>query len=117
MRNIIVLIPLFLILGGSIWLQILLSKKRNKWLGLILPVLNFIFSLSAIFPLFQEIVLPRTEEQYDEYGNLILATIIQPSGGIFSAISIGFLVYNISTFIFVLIYCIFRNKQKQQQEK
>ena len=41
------LIWLVLIVGG-ILLQIFLSKRENKWTGLILPVLTFLYSLVMV---------------------------------------------------------------------
>lgn len=39
------LVVLFMVLGGVILLQIYLSKKESKWVGLILPIIFFLFSL------------------------------------------------------------------------
>lgn len=38
---------IIIILCGIIWLQIVLSKKVNKWYGRILPIVTLIFSLSV----------------------------------------------------------------------
>ncbi|OQB13728.1 MAG: hypothetical protein BWY15_01576 [Firmicutes bacterium ADurb.Bin193] len=116
MRDVIIVVLSLLILGCVVWLQIFLSKKRNKWLGLILPSINLVFSLTAISPLFQGIVLPQYYEKFDEYGVLIETATIEPSGGIFYAILTGLLIYNISTLVFMVIYWICRNKRKRQQE-
>jgi hypothetical protein len=35
---------LILLVGGSIMLQIFLSRRENRWLGLILPMLTFLIS-------------------------------------------------------------------------
>lgn len=55
MANVIVVVLLclaFLVfLAGSIWLQIFLSKKQNKWLGLIIPLICFVFSIMAVLSL------------------------------------------------------------------
>ena len=45
------IIVMLLFLAGSIWLQIFLSKKKNKWLGLIIPLICFMFSIMTIFSL------------------------------------------------------------------
>lgn len=47
----ITLIFLIVIIAGGIWLQIFLSKKNNKWLGLILPVISCSYSLIKVFGL------------------------------------------------------------------
>lgn len=45
-RNIIVLlIVLIVLIVAVLWLQFFLSKKSSKWLGLILPIITFAFSL------------------------------------------------------------------------
>lgn len=36
---------LVLIMVGILILQIFLSKSKNKWLGIIIPVFNFIFAI------------------------------------------------------------------------
>lgn len=38
-----------LILALVIYLQIFLSRMKNRWAGLILPILSFIYSLIIIF--------------------------------------------------------------------
>ena len=43
------LIVLLAIGAGIIWLQIFLSKKENKWLGLLLPIISLCISLIAVF--------------------------------------------------------------------
>ena len=54
MAGITVLIFLFLIIGvplfivGPIILQIFLSKRENKFVGLIIPILQFVFSLVIV---------------------------------------------------------------------
>lgn len=46
-RVLLVLVFYLAMMGGAIWLQIFLSKKANRWLGLILPIITF--GLSLIF--------------------------------------------------------------------
>ena len=43
------LIIALIAMGGIILLQIFLSRKSNRWLGLILPVVCFAYSLLMIF--------------------------------------------------------------------
>lgn len=45
MNVLLVLVFYLAMMGGAIWLQIFLSKKANRWLGLILPIITFFFSL------------------------------------------------------------------------
>ena len=44
-RTLFASILFLLVLGLVIYLQIFLSKMKNKWFGLILPILSFIYSL------------------------------------------------------------------------
>lgn len=48
-RTLFALIIFLAVVIGVIWLQIFLSKKDNKWLGLILPIVAFLFGL--LYPL------------------------------------------------------------------
>lgn len=47
----VVICILLALLAGSIFLQIFLCGRENKWLGLILPVISFIYSLLAVLGL------------------------------------------------------------------
>lgn len=39
---------LIVFLAGIVLLQIFLSKRKNKWLGLIFPIISFMFSVLAV---------------------------------------------------------------------
>lgn len=45
MRITVFLIFLIVIVIGFIFLQIYLSRQKNKWLGLIMPIICFIFAI------------------------------------------------------------------------
>lgn len=45
---VIILLIALCVAAGVIWLQLCLSKKLNKWLGLILPTITFIYSLICV---------------------------------------------------------------------
>ncbi|MDO5768651.1 MAG: hypothetical protein Q4P13_04035, partial [Psychrobacter sp.] len=49
-----IIIIILLILGGIIWLQIFFSKKNNKSLGLILPVITFIYAIAIVMGMISE---------------------------------------------------------------
>lgn len=86
--NIILLLFLAaLIIGAPIVLQIFLSTKKNKWLGLILPVITFLPSL---------FLLPQ------------VASV--------AAMLPIFLVLNIPTAVLLIIYAVCRQKYKAKQE-
>lgn len=82
-RTMIVL--LFLI--GIVLLQIFLSKRENRWLGLIIPIISFLFSVIALL-------------------NAL---------GFAAAIS-AFIISNIPTLILLAIYIACREKRKKNKE-
>lgn len=83
-------------LAGIIILQIFLSKRKNKWLGLVLPAINIILSIIA--------VLGRAF-----YGNESISQVI------IQAVAV-FLLWNIPTFILIAIYFACREKLKKNKE-
>ena len=84
-----------LLIAGAIVLQIYLSKKKNKWLGLILPLICLIFSLSMTVAI-------------SIYGNMT-------KGEIFSLISSNFLIANVPTIVLLGIYFGCREKIKRNK--
>ena len=93
MKN--VTIRLFFVLGllvGAIFLQIFLSKKKNKWFGLILPAITFLYSLLML---------------------LSIAILEGMTGGeVFMLIASSFLISNIPTIVLLGIYFGCREKMK-----
>ena len=93
--NVLILI-MGMFLPGIIVLQIFLSKRENKWLGLILPMISVLFSIIAVLGV-------------GFYGNE-------------SAIEIAiyligmFLLWNIPTIILMVIYLACREKFKKKKE-
>ena len=85
---------LLAILAAIVFLQIYLSKRDNKWFGLILPIICLLFAL-LIVPL--NTMAPATGIDVDFVINLVLA----------------FAVYNIPTVVFMVIYIVCR-KQKSK---
>ena len=71
-------------------LQTYLAKKRSKWVGLILPLITFVFSLFLL------IISP----------NYISSNLI---------IFITFILVNIPTAIYLIIFFIYRDKNKQSE--
>ena len=90
------LIFLLAILAGIIWLQIFLSKKENKWPGLVMPIISFLFGL--LYPL-----------------NMVV-----PSEGV----TVGFIIEmiivwalgNIPTFVLLAIYFGCRGKFRKNKQ-
>lgn len=84
------------ILIGIAFLQIFLSTKENKRLGLILPGINFVIStlISLIY----------------------LLNALTPDVSIFIGILIVFIAYNVPTVILMAIYYACRNKYKKKHQ-
>lgn len=109
---------------GIVLLQIFLSKKKNKWLGLILPIICIIFSV--IFsvggtPDFTKGELTLSE--FDTNGNIVTEEVIeehrQPlinNGSTIITIILTLLVYNIPTPILLAIYFGCREKIKKNNQ-
>jgi predicted RND superfamily exporter protein len=90
------LLFLIIFLGGIIILNVFLSKRENKWLGLILPIISIMFSIITVLGL-------------AFYGNQSTAEII------FQLIMV-FLLSNIPTIILLAIYFACREKFKKNRE-
>lgn len=91
---ILLIIPLFLIIGvGAIFLQIFLSRRENKWYGLILPGLSLLVSLLYCINIMAT-------------GDMLQDTIL-----IFTTFTLA----NIPTFIFLVIYFICRKGIKKRE--
>ena len=99
MRAAITLLFLLAFIAGGILLQIFLSKKENKWLGLILPIIAFAYSLLTISS------LARTDDM--SWWSIL--------GMVASTLFIA----NIPTVILLVIYfgCRERIKRKKALEK
>lgn len=80
-----------LILLGATCLQVFLSRRKDKILGLVLPVLTFLRSLNIVFSLWKSDIAPME----------VLAL---------------FLFSNIPTMIFIIIYILGRKKIKRNKE-
>jgi len=76
---------------GVIWLQVFLSKRPSKWLGLILPIITFAFSLLCVLGIM-------------DTGNFWQNVILVIS---------TLLLVNISTIILLVIYFVCREKSKR----
>ena len=120
------LIFLILIIIGIVFLQIFLSKKESKWLGLILPFLTFCFSLVAVagIAVFTTGASATMQEQILQNGEIIyetqeIATTAVGTADVTSAIATAiyaFLTYNIPTAILLAIYFACREKQKRNRD-
>ena len=94
---VVVAIATLAVLAGMIMLQIYLSKRESKWLGLILPAISFLLAL--IYPL----NIMDTGDLWQNIGLMIMTLLLA----------------NIFTVILLVIYAAIRSsrKKKAQLEK
>lgn len=120
----VALIPcIILVLVGIIWLQVVLSKKQNKWLGLILPFLCLFISIVGTLGIVTFTTVSRTsviQEVVDEEfvkEEIIEPQIQQPDIGraVVTAVVV-FVMMNIPTLILLAIYFACREKRKKNGE-
>ena len=96
--NIVILILCILLpLAGAIVLQVYLSKKENRWPGLLLPILFFIPSLiiTSVF---------------------LLRSISGGVGATLGSALLVFIICNIPTAILLVIYTVIRGPRKNKNE-
>lgn len=129
MTNLILVALFFGVAGVLIYIQYRLCNGENgKKLGLILPIISFIFSVLCVVSMlvFSAVKTTRTEEidSYDEYGNPSGTEIIEfeedyESGLIPSAIAI-LVITNIPTLIYMIEYAVItsgKNKSRTEAEE
>lgn len=120
-----VLILIFLVVAIVV-LQIYLAKKKNKWLGLILPLITFSISLMALLGVatFYQIGSVRIESQTITEDGVVTKQISESpveidTSEVMQSVLIAvyiFVLYNIPTIILVLIYKDGRKKLKKEIE-
>lgn len=98
MPNVIIISVITLV---SFWFQIILSKKQNIWLGLIMPAAFFV-----ITSVFLVITFTSSINTVEGYGQFLLDYGL--SGVIAQILKIGFIY--LPTFIHLVIYFICRRK-------
>jgi len=108
------MILMIAIAAGIIVLQVFLSRKENKWAGLILPFISFGFSILTFYSFVFFSPPPGTITTFVD-GEFVTTQIAPASSIIASAIYL-FLLYNIPTGILLAIYAACRGKQKRQRD-
>lgn len=102
---------IFLIISiGIVALQIFLSKKESKWLGLILPAISILFSIMAVLGLVSYTTIAG------QSGKVILNAVQIPKVSILLTGLYIFVLYNIPTAILLGIYYACREKIKKNRE-
>jgi hypothetical protein len=121
-NSIVATIVLLLLIAGSVWLQIVLSKMKNRWLGLIIPLICFMFSLlrTISVPMYFTVETSSVTESIDGVEISEETTQVQSDkssiGSMLVTVVPIFLVSNISTFIFLAIYFASREKRKLRNQ-
>lgn len=116
------IIIFLLFLGGCVWLQIFLSRKRNKWLGLIIPLICFLFSIlmvcsMAIYTGPATTTVTQIVDGVQVTNETITSQQEKPSMiTILATVLPVFIVANIPTVIFMAIYFASREKLKLKSE-
>ena len=95
-NTVIIILLFFIVVAGAIALQVFLSKKQNKFIGLILPTIALLFSLIMVL----NVVFEETMTNWQVFFTL------------FSTFFIG----NIPTIILLAIYFGIREKMKIESE-
>ncbi|PKM93911.1 MAG: hypothetical protein CVU84_13460 [Firmicutes bacterium HGW-Firmicutes-1] len=123
MKIVITLVLFLALIIGSVVLQIFLSKRENRWVGLILPIICLIIAtVTALgFGTFSTVIRTSTIKSMDENVNIIANEIqvvdevadidVNFLPVIVSVITL-FLLCNIPTIILIAIYFGCREKKK-----
>ena len=118
--RIIFLIFLFMIPVGGVFLQIYLSKQESKWLGLILPIVTFGFSLLAVLNMVVYVELGTSTTSMYINGEWVTTTIEEGSRemipGAIGGVIYTFVLMNIPTVILLAIYKSGRDKRNRHRE-
>lgn len=109
-RTILLLMILLILIAGVALLQIFLSNKQNKWLGLILPAITVLFSLISVLGLAAFTTMTKQSEK------TILNAVQIPKLSILLTALYVFILYNIPTAILLGIYYACREKIKKNRE-
>lgn len=98
--SMIALITLILIPVGAIFLQVYLSKMNNKYVGMILPSMSFMFSIIAVLSVFSAVTMNNLTDSNIALENTdSISFISQISQAIMIFVSL-----NLSTVVLALIY-------------
>ena len=124
MRNVaFLLVFVIVILVGSVWLQIFLSKKENKWLGLIIPMICFLSSIvitGSIVSYSYITTVKSVEKTMD--GAIVSEHVTEGTsirygvGEVLSTAIPVFVIFNISTAFNLVIYGVCRESRNKNSE-
>lgn len=109
------LVFLLLIFAGLVRLQVFLSKRKNKWLGLILPLLWVVFTVVTFLLSIFTFGSIKMTEGIDGVSQVITRTNATVLDNILLWL-LPALIMNIPTFIFLAIYFACREQFKKNNE-
>ena len=120
-----VLLVLLVLSAGIIVLQIYLSKRENRWLGLILPVISLCISLTAVFGIvsFGTLTMSSTTSQTADGGEFVMQQTpeeiftqqpLNLSSVIFT-MAVTFFTCNIPTIVLLGIYLACQEKRRRRK--
>jgi len=106
---------------GAIFLQIYLSRKESKWLGLILPIITFSLSLIVVMSMVAFIQPATLTETTFVNGELVTNVIsAEPNredlSGAIATVIYTFIFINIPTIVLLIIYKTVRAKQNRNRD-
>ncbi len=110
-RTLFSIIIFLIVVIGIIALQIFMSKKQSKWLGLILPVITALFSIMVVLGL-----VPFTTQFTVQSGKTIFNAVQIPKVSFLLTALYVFALCNIPTAILFGIYYACREEIKKNRE-
>ena len=119
--SLFILLLLLAVVVGAIFLQIHLSRKDSKWLGLILPIITLAISLIVVISMaafIQPAILYETTFVGGELVTNVIShrtdreTIYDALG----AVIYTFILMNIPTIVLLIIYKAVRSKQNRKRD-
>ncbi len=120
---VLAIIVVLLLFAGSVWLQIFLSTKNNKWLGLIIPLVCFIFSIVVVLGQTMYFTSSEITTVTETVNGVVISeesiVIESDKPGILSMLASvipTFLMFNIPTLIFLAIHLACREKLKTKKQ-
>ncbi len=116
---------LIALLGGTIALQIFLSRRQSRWPGLVLPLICVLVSVFAVLGMARYTTISSGEVYYLADGKVVESythkdvqskSALTPMGGTetFTAVIVPFLLLNIPTLVLLAIYFACREKRRRQ---
>lgn len=111
---------IFLLAAAAIiWLQLFLSKREGKWLGLALPGISFLVSLLMVISIVAYANIGIVSRSISEDGAIVSHELVDTTSdfdGVVGQVIVTFLWCNIPTIVLIAIYGACRDKRKRRLE-